>query len=99
VDYQYAGVGCGIKDVAYFIGSCLTADQCAKHESELLHGYFLEMSRFLPASTMQPLEAEWREMYPVAWADFHRFLAGWMPDHVKIDPYMKQKTQQVLDSL
>lgn len=99
VDFQYVGLGCGIKDVAYFMGSCLSADQCARHESQLLQDYFLEMGRCIPKSTMQPLEMEWREMYPVAWADFHRFLQGWMPGHAKIDHYMKQQTQLALDRI
>ena len=28
VDFQYVGGGCGIKDVAYFIGSCLHEEDC-----------------------------------------------------------------------
>lgn len=99
VDFQYVGVGCGMKDVAYFMGSCLTADQCAQHESELLQDYFLEMGQYLPESVMKPLEREWREMYPIAWADFHRFLQGWMPAHSKIDYYMEQQTQLALDKI
>ncbi len=29
VDFQYVGGGCGMKDVAYFIGSCLAEEECA----------------------------------------------------------------------
>ncbi|MEE9335507.1 MAG: phosphotransferase [Granulosicoccaceae bacterium] len=96
VDFQYVGVGCGMKDVAYFMGSCLSAEQCSDSEAELLQAYFTEMSRLLPSSTMAPLEAEWRQMYSIAWADFNRFLEGWMPGHVKIDSYMRQQTAQAL---
>ena len=96
VDFQYVGVGCGIRDVAYFMGSCLSADQCNDYEAELLQAYFEEMSRLLPSSTMAPLKAEWRQLYSIAWADFHRFLEGWMPGHVKIDDYMQRQTQLAL---
>jgi Ser/Thr protein kinase RdoA (MazF antagonist) len=27
VDFQYVGGGCGMKDVAYFLGSCLTGKE------------------------------------------------------------------------
>ena len=96
VDFQYVGVGCGMKDVAYLMGSCLSADQCSEFEDELLQAYFTEMSLLLPNSTMVPLEAEWRQLYPIAWGDFHRFLEGWMPGHVKIDRYMQRQTLQAL---
>ena len=96
VDFQYVGVGCGMKDVAYLMGSCLSADQCNDYEDELLQAYFKEMGKLLPSATMVPLEVEWRRLYPVAWADFHRFLEGWMPGHVKIDNYMQQQTLRAL---
>lgn len=96
VDFQYVGVGCGIKDVAYFMGSCLSANQCNDYEAELLQTYFEQMSQLLESSTMVPLEAEWRKLYPLAWADFHRFLQGWMPGHVKIDDYMQRQTELAL---
>ena len=28
VDFQYVGGGCGMKDVAYFLGSCLSGSEC-----------------------------------------------------------------------
>ena len=45
------------------------------------------------------LEAEWRELYPFAWADFCRFLSGWSPGHWKLNTYSDQITQVVLDQL
>lgn len=43
VDFQYVGGGCGMKDVAYFIGSCLDEEQCARQEEALLEFYFKEL--------------------------------------------------------
>ena len=40
VDFQYVGKGCGMKDVAYFISSCLEEEDCEKYEEELLKHYF-----------------------------------------------------------
>ena len=43
VDFQYVGAGCGMKDVAYFIGSCLSDGECEKLEAALLNHYFQEL--------------------------------------------------------
>nr|MBX2849389.1 aminoglycoside phosphotransferase family protein [Acidiferrobacterales bacterium] len=43
VDFQYVGRGCGMKDVAYFIGSCLYEEDCERLESELLDFYFSQL--------------------------------------------------------
>lgn len=40
VDFQYVGAGCGMKDLAYFIGSCLDEEQCERFVDELLSYYF-----------------------------------------------------------
>ena len=40
VDFQYIGAGCGMKDVVYFIGSCLYEEDCEQQEFQLLEFYF-----------------------------------------------------------
>ena len=97
VDFQYTGGGCGMKDVAYLLGSCMSGDDCKKHESELLDYYFSELKYGMgtPADSI-PIEAEWRQMYPLAVADFMRFLLGWMPTHPKVNAYSLNLTEEVL---
>ena len=45
------------------------------------------------------MEAEWRALFPVAWADFARFLAGWAPGHGGRDPAGERLIREALDSL
>ena len=40
VDFQYTGDGCGIRDVAYFFGSCLSERDCHASAGDLLDQYF-----------------------------------------------------------
>lgn len=98
VDYQYVGGGCGMKDVAYFIGSCLSESECERLEEKILDTYFDYLqSEMIERNEM--LEAEWRSLYKVAWADFHRFLKGWSPSHWKINSYSERVTKEVMNSL
>ena len=103
VDFQYVGQGCGMKDLAYFIGSCLHEEECASLEEELLDYYFAELKQALEWSRkivdFASLEAEWRELYPVAWTDFHRFIKGWSPGHWKINGYSEKLARQVIERL
>lgn len=103
VDFQYVGGGCGMKDVAYFIGSCLHDDECAGYEQQLLDYYFTELAAALASKKsgidIDDLTAEWRDLYPVAWADFHRFLKGWSPGHWKIHGYSENISRQVIDRI
>jgi hypothetical protein len=103
VDFQYVGGGCGMKDVAYFIGSCLQDDECEQLESRLLDYYFDQLSRALrkkqSSLDINELQSEWRDLYPVAWADFHRFLKGWSPGHWKIHGYSENISRQVIARL
>jgi hypothetical protein len=91
VDFQYVGGGCGMKDVAYFLGSCLSSSECSLYQNELLDFYFSALKDILkstaPSINFQELEREWRKLYPVACTDFTRFLLGWMPAHQKVNAY------------
>ncbi len=103
VDFQYIGRGCGMKDVAYFIGSCLHEDECEAMEAQLLDYYFsVLVDRVAQQKTnvnTADLATEWRALYPVAWADFHRFLKGWSPSHWKINSYSEKITASVIKNL
>lgn len=100
VDFQYVGGGCGMKDVAYFIGSCLDESTCEQQESELLDHYFSTLRAALssrhPGISPDAVEAEWRDLFPVAWTDFHRFLKGWSPGHWKINSYSERLAREVV---
>jgi thiamine kinase-like enzyme len=98
VDFQYVGGGCGMKDLAYFVGSCMREKECEKLEHQILDTYFEYLQRELPERN-EALEREWRSLYRVAWADFHRFLKGWSPGHWKINSYSERVTAEVIARL
>jgi hypothetical protein len=103
VDFQYVGRGCGMKDVVYFLGSCLSSDECETHNEALLDFYFSALEKALGNGTLgsefKALEQEWRNMFPIAWTDFTRFLFGWMSSHQKVNNYSLSVMQSVLLSL
>lgn len=103
VDFQYVGRGCGMKDVAYLISSCLHEEEAAEQQDALLDHYFHRLQRALVSRKRNVdfghLEAEWRSLYPFAWADFCRFLAGWSPGHWKLNAYTDEITKFVLRQL
>lgn len=103
VDFQYVGRGCGMKDLVYFIGSCLDESACEEQEEELLDHYFSSLRHALqsvnPKIEPDAVEAEWRPLFPLAWTDFHRFLKGWSPGHWKINSYSERLARDVLATL
>jgi len=103
VDFQYVGGGCGMKDVSYLIGSCLNEAQCQQQEAKLLDYYFQQLRIALqkrdPNFPVDALELDWRELYPVAWTDFHRFIKGWSPGHWKINSYSERLAREVIAQL
>lgn len=103
VDFQYVGGGCGMKDIAYFIGSCLNENECEIHEKDLLDVYFEALKSALVAKkstiNLDELEKEWRSLFPIAWTDFHRFLKGWSPGHWKLNSYSERMAKKVIAEL
>lgn len=103
VDFQYVGGGVGVKDVAYFLNGVVSPRACAAQVPQYLNDYFRELRAALatlaPSVDADALEREWRELFPLAWVDFYRFLLGWAPGQFDADPYSEQLTGQVLDAL
>ena len=103
VDFQYVGGGCGMKDVAYFVGSCMYEEDCERLEDQVLDFYFTELGKAFKLKKgiidFDALEQNWRDLYPFAWTDFHRFLKGWSPGHWKINSYSERLARKVLTGL
>ncbi|MBQ4833510.1 DUF1679 domain-containing protein [Pseudoalteromonas sp. MMG010] len=101
-DFQYTGKGVGVIDVMYFLGSCLNETELTKYAEGYLNTYFDYLTHALmvykkpldPASLIN----EWRALWPVAWADFYRFLAGWDPTHIKINSYMQRISSKCINT-
>lgn len=100
VDFQYVGGGCGIKDVVYFLGSCLDDDGLHQHAASLLDEYFVHLKQAIihygATVDFYALESQWRDLYSFAWADFERFLLGWATEHYKLNSYSKAQTNIAL---
>ncbi|MEP2024935.1 MAG: oxidoreductase family protein [Reichenbachiella sp.] len=103
VDFQYIGHGCGMKDVAYFLSSCLHENDLTICESELLNFYFEALKKALvlynQSIDFEEIQQEWSRLYDYAWADFYRFLDGWSPGHWKMHDYSKKIKEKVIHEL
>ena len=84
--------------MAYFVGSCLDEEQSEDLEAKILDTYFSYLKGHLKQEG-EKVEDEWRPLYSVAWADFHRFLKGWSPGHWKLNSYSERITQSVIKDL
>ena len=100
VDFQYVGAGVGVKDVAYFLSSAVSAKHCAVEVPRYLDVYFASLRDALAIHAAGvdavALEREWRELLPWAWADFHRFLLGWAPGSAATETYAERLSREVL---
>lgn len=94
VDFQYVGIGCGMKDLIYFLSS-VEDFESKTTEDEILNFYFKNLAKFMGGRNME-LENEWRGLYKYAWADFSRFLQGWSPGHWKLNNYVDQITTNTI---
>jgi hypothetical protein len=100
VDFQYVGNGCGMKDIAYFFDSALSEKQCHDWEEELLNFYFKELNNaciiLKKDINLSELEKEWRYLYNLCWADFYRFLLGWIPETNIFNSFNLNKIEKTL---
>ena len=100
VDFQYVGGGCGMKDVAYFLGSCLRERELDQQAASLLDAYFSHLrgaiNRRRPEVDASALVREWRELFHWAWTDFHRFLQGWSPGHWKTNSFSERIASDIV---
>ncbi len=103
VDFQYVGGGVGVKDLAYFLSSCLMPQECGPLIPRYLDLYFAALRAALvehqAGVEVDELEREWRSLFPLAWVDLYRFLLGWAPGQYDPDPYSDALVQSVLTNL
>ena len=103
VDFQYVGAGPGVRDVCYFLSSCLTQELCARDAERHLDTYFAalrsELAARHPDVNAHELESEWRTLFPAAWADFYRFLLGWSPELARSESYGRTLAQRWLSEV
>ena len=102
VDFQYTGIGCGMKDVVYLL-SCLGEEMNEYLEEDYLAHYFTALREACTTCcidiNLNDLEGNWRALYPFAWADFERFLEGWSPGHWKMTDYSNRLIEKALATL
>ncbi|WP_394242055.1 oxidoreductase family protein [Vibrio astriarenae] len=103
VDFQYVGRGCAMKDVALFMSSAVSPEDCFDMESAILDEYFTylknALNHYQPTLNADEVETAWRPMFAMAWADFQRFVKGWSPNHWKINAYSEQLKERALNQL
>ncbi|OCQ22062.1 hypothetical protein A7985_09690 [Pseudoalteromonas luteoviolacea] len=99
-DFQHVGVGIGLSDVMLLLTTVLDSEGLEKHCELLLDKYFqaltTQLNRNQSAIVGKDVENDWRALWPLVWVDFHRFLAGWKPEHPKINDYMKAQSAHML---
>jgi len=77
LDFQYVGGGPGIVDFASLL-RCKPPRWRVRSTDRALAAYFGALRPRLPGGVdADALEAEWRDLYDIAWADFAGFLGGW----------------------
>jgi hypothetical protein len=104
VDFQYVGGGVGVKDVAYFLTSCVSPRDLERDAESYVDDYFRALRAALVErghvqADVALLEAEWQELYPIACADFQRFFLGWAGEENARDSYLERVTREVLARL
>ncbi|TCS42512.1 aminoglycoside phosphotransferase family protein [Reinekea marinisedimentorum] len=100
VDFQYVGNGPGVKDLMLLLSSVMPDERLVTEAHGWVEYYFEQLSlglkKWQKGVDADEVIAAWRPLYPVAWADFHRFLKGWSPGHWKIGRYCWQESNKCL---
>lgn len=103
VDFQYVGAGVGMKDLAYFVSSCLDEEINDHVENEILDTYFLALKTSLveKGKRIDPyqLEENWRSLYGLAWTDFYRFWKGWAAGSWHKNCYSERISKKVISKI
>jgi hypothetical protein len=105
VDFQYVGGGCGMKDVAYLLsgGAGNGSEQIEQRHLDTYFGYLRNaLAQRVDATAavdVVALESEWRALYPIACADYYRFLAGWAKSYWRSDVHAQRVTRKVVRDL
>lgn len=81
-DFQYVGIGLGVQDLAYFLGTSVDRRQLEREpgEEQLLRFYYDELMAALGRRGIQETEYTWEVMmehWEWALVDWMRFMAGW----------------------
>jgi len=89
--------------LAYCVGSCFRDEEAEHREEEALDCYFQFFAEAIKSDVSEvsakEVEAEWRPLYRVALADFHRFMKGWSPGHWKLSDYSERISRSVIKDL
>ena len=103
VDFQYVGGGVGVKDLAYFLGSCLSESEHERRYEELVSYYFKSLEKQLKIQKKSvdfaKLKEEWLMLYPYAIADFFRFYVGWAPNYWQTDYFHNKMSEKVVQMI
>ncbi len=100
VDFQYIGRGCGMKDLAYFLSACFSETQAEGAIPGYLELYFAALAQAVGSSSQaKAIEAEWRELFEFAWADFYRFELGWLGGDPRDYPFSEKILRGLIPKL
>lgn len=102
VDFQYAGGGCGMRDLAYLLDCVFDASISDSAIASALDEYFAVFRAALApdrAPLADEIEAEWRALFPVAWLDFQRFLQGWSPAYARPSTMLERRIREEIGRL
>ena len=112
VDFQYVGGGVGVRDLVALFASAFDNAMLFEHADALLDYYFDRLRAGLAggvdaaavdaaavdtaAVDTDAVEAEWRALWPLVWADYLRFLDGWMPGHARRTEWADARVAEAL---